>query len=256
MSINYYLMVFPMEAMIASELSPEEFSTYMATGKTKSTAEPLVFIEVEGGFGNYFDWEYAKKKCVNHTDGRPKNSLYLSVYRSLENTPIDAMGALHLVTKDGRSLSIEKGEYCNPDEWIGYALYKELCPVTPLAVSSLDPKKFADYLTDKSNKLVLPTILFADLKVVDFKDMKNSGNVGNIYDGNMDHLINCIENLQSGKGKLVKVVDRSYSNKFGYQAIQNGLYLSDGDKTVMYKLPSLDELKAEHYDWARSANIV
>lgn len=255
MAIHYYFMVFPMEAFVASELEPETFASYMATGKTKSSSEPLIFIEVAGGFGDYFDWNYAQKKCIPHTDGRPKNSLYLSIYRTLEHIPLDALGILYLVTRDGRALPLEKFSYENPVEWKGYALYKELCPVTPLAVSSLDPKKFGEYMTDSVNKVHLPAILFADLKVVDFKDMQNSGNVGDIYDGNIQHLVHCIENLQSGKGKLLKVVDRSYTNKFGYQVIQNGLYAADENGIVMYKMPDRKELKQKWYDWGRSALI-
>lgn len=255
MAIRYYFMAFPMEALVASELEPEHFASYMATGKTKSTAEALIFIEVKEGFGKFFDWDYAKKKCVPHSDGRAKNSLYLSIYRTLENIPLEALGTLYLVTRDGRALPIEKSEYENPKEWRGYALYKELCPVNPLAVSALDPKKFGEYMTDKNNKVHIPKVLYADLKVVDFKDMKDSGNVGNIYDGNTEHLVNCIENLQSGKGKLLKVVDRSYAHKFGYQVIDKGIYIADDKGIVMYPMPSREQLKEKWYDWGRSANI-
>jgi len=255
MAVHYYFMAFPMEALVASELEPMNFASYMATGKTKSTAEPLVFIEVKEGFGNYFDWTHAKKKCVPHTDGRPKNSLYLSIYRTLEHIPLDALGTLYLVTKDGRALPIEKSSYQNPENWTGYALYKELCPVSPLAVSALDPKKFGEFMTDETNKVHIPRIFFADLKVVNFEDMENSGNIGDIYDGNTQHLVNCINNLKEGKGKLLKVVDRSYSNRFGYQAIQNGLYVADADNIIQYKMPALSEIKEKWYDWGKSAMI-
>jgi len=255
MAVHYYFMAFPMEALVASELEPDQFASYMATGKTKSSSEALSFIEIKDGFGNHFDWIHAQKKCVPHTDGRPKSSLYLSIYRTLEHIPLDALGTLYLVTRDGRALPIEKQSYENPKEWLGYALYKELCPVNPLAVSSLDPKKFGEYMTDKNSKVHLPRIMFADLKVVDFDDMENSGNVGDIYDGNLQHLINCIENLRAGKGKLLKVVDRSYANRFGYQAIKDGIYVADQDGIVMYRMPSEEALKKDWYDWGRSAMI-
>lgn len=256
MAVHYYFMAFPMEALVASELEPENFASYMATGKSKSAAEPLVFIEIKEGFGNYFDWTHAKKKCVPHSDGRPKSSLYLSIYRTLEHIPLDAMGTLYLVTRDGRALPVEKQAYSNPKEWPGYGLYKELCPVAPLAVSALDAKKFGEFMTDSTNKVHIPKVMFADMKVVDFQNMKDSGNVGNIYDGNIQHLINCVENLQSGKGKLLKVVDRSYSNRFGYQAINHGLYIADNENIIMYPMPSLEELKSKWYDWGRSAEIL
>ena len=58
MSIHYYLSVFPMEALIASQLDPSLFATYMATGSKKGSQERIVFFEIEGGFGSDFDWKH------------------------------------------------------------------------------------------------------------------------------------------------------------------------------------------------------
>ena len=74
MTIHYYLTVFPTEGLIASQLGPEDFGSYMATGSKKGTAEHLIFIEVSGEFGSYFDWDYARQNCVQHSDERPKHS--------------------------------------------------------------------------------------------------------------------------------------------------------------------------------------
>ena len=196
-----------------------------------------------------------KKKCTAHSDGRPKRSLYLSVYRALENIPLHAMGTLYLVTKDGRSLAIEKSDYRSSDNWLGYALYREYCPLTPLAVSTLDPKNFGDLLTDPNNKVHAPTILFADLTIGNPDDIENSGNVGQIYDRNLEHLRDCIHSLQSGKRKMTKIVDRSNFNTSFYQIIANGFYAATQEGVVMYAFPSRDDLKNSNYDWAKSAQI-
>jgi hypothetical protein len=244
-----------MEAMIASQLEPEQFGSYMALGDTKAAAEQLMFMEINGGFGTFFDWDFADKKCIPHSDGRPKRSLYLSVYRALENIPLDAMSTLYLVTKDGRSLAIEKGDYTPPLNWTGYALYREYCPMSPLAVSTLDPKNFGDFLTDPLNKVHAPTIFFADLAAGNPDDIENSGNVGQIYNRNLEHLKECIHSLQSGKGKMTKIVDRSNFSTSFYQIIDNGFYAATQDGLVMYAFPSREELKKKNYDWAKSSQI-
>ena len=88
MDIYFYLTVYPMEAMIASQLAPEAFGAYMAIGDRKGSAESLMFFEVDGeGLGDSFDLEYARRRVVPHSDGHPKNSVYLSVYQALEATP-------------------------------------------------------------------------------------------------------------------------------------------------------------------------
>ena len=255
MAVHYYMTVFPMEALIASQLEPVNFGSYMALGDKKATAEQLMFIEVNGGFGSYFDWDFASKKCVPHSDGRLKNSLYLSTYRVLENVPQSAMESLYLVTKDGRSLQLDKEEYKAPENWIGYALYREYAPMSPLAVSTLDPKNYGKYMTDSTNKVYVPTILFADLKVGNIDDIENSGNVGQIYDKNLAHLKDCIHSLQSGKGKMTKIVDRSNFNSSFYQIIDNGFYISSSEGISRYAMPSREKLKNLNYDWGRSALI-
>ena len=111
MSIHYYLSVFPMEALIASELEPASFGAYMATGAKKGSAEQIIFIEIEGEFGNHFDWEHARTECVPHPGGEPKNSVYLSVYRTLEHIPLDQLESMFLTTRDGRTLALSKSGY-------------------------------------------------------------------------------------------------------------------------------------------------
>ena len=108
MSIHYYLTVFPMEALIASQLDPAQFATYMAIGSKKGSQEQIIFIEIEGRFGDGFNWKHAEAKCVPHHNGDPKHSVYLGVYKVLERIPMDALGTMYLATRDGRSIGRER----------------------------------------------------------------------------------------------------------------------------------------------------
>jgi hypothetical protein len=94
MNIHYYVTLFPVEALIASQLDPMQFGSYMATGSKKGSYENIIFAEIDGGFGDYFDWQYAREKCVPHQNGDPKNSLYLSVNRTLEHIPLSTLRSL------------------------------------------------------------------------------------------------------------------------------------------------------------------
>ena len=118
MKIHYYLTLYPMEAMVASQLEPEAFGAYMAIGTRRGSSERLIFAEVrQETLGDAFDLDYARSRCTAHDDGTPKHSVYLSVYRALEAAPLNGLGLLHLVTKDGRSLAIEPAEYTDPEPW-------------------------------------------------------------------------------------------------------------------------------------------
>lgn len=252
----FYLTVYPVEALIASQLDPSQFGTYMATGSHKQTADQLVFFEVEAPFGEAFDWEYAKAECITHPDGRLKHSVYLGVYRVLERVPISRLKDVFLVTKDGRTLTLRRGEYCEPSQWPGYALYKEICPVSPLVASALPPQDFGAYLVDQGNKVSVPRIVFADIRIIDLDNLEFSGNVGSLYGAaRSDHLKECIQQVKNNPGKRSKTVGRSYGTKFSYQSIGGGIFISDPKDFAFYPMPSVERIKKEQYDWGRSANM-
>lgn len=255
MSIYYYLSVYPLESLIASQLDPEQFGHYMAMGRKNGSYERMMFIEVEGEFGKYFDWDYAKERCVAHPDGRPKHSVWLSVYRSLEHVELDRLKSLYLTTKDGRTLELKRGEYQPPETARNFYVYQELSPIRPLVVSTLDPRQFSQYMTDPNNKVSVPKLVFSDLKVVDLENYEQTGNIGAAYDKNVEHLKECIHDVTTQSEKPNKNVERSVSS-FSYQIIDNGVYVGEGANIVEYQMPSIDEIRRNHYPWGRSAMIL
>ena len=256
MRIHHYLTLFPVEALIASHLEPCRFGSYMATGSKKGSYEIIMFIEIDGGFGDFFDWEYGREKCVPHQNGEPKNSLYLSVYRTLEHVPLTALRSLFLTTRDGRSLELPGKAAAERAEKRGFWVYQEICPIRPLAVSVLDPPDFARYMCDRVNKTWVPKIVFADLKVANLSPEDPSGEGTDAYDRNLEHLKDCIASVTELKAKPNKIVDRSSVDRFSYQLIGGGVYVGDGKELVAYAMKGSDELRRNHYEWGRSAMIL
>lgn len=255
MQIRYYLSVNPIEALIASQLTPEQFGMYMAIGKKNGSHERIMFIEVDGGFGSYFDWAYAEQRCVPHEDGSPKNSVWMSVYRVLENVPLAVMNSLYLTTQDGRTLELSREEYREGGKDRDFNVYQELCPITPLVVSSLQPKAFCTQMTDSNNKVWVPRMVFSDLKVIDFDNPTDTGNIGPIYDKNLDHLKDCVAEVTAEGGKANKNVERSMMS-FSYQIIDTGIYVGSGSDILFYRMKNYNEIRQHHYDWGRSAMIL
>jgi hypothetical protein len=256
MVTRFYLSIFPTEALIASQLPPLEFGSYMATGTKNGSFEKLVFIEIDSGFGDYFDWSHAAERCVPHENGDPKHSVWMSVYRVLENVPFSALKSLYLATNDGRTLEISRRDYSPETESSPYWVYQEMCPVHPLVVSTYDPPTFSEYMTHEDIKVAVPVIAFADLKVIDFDNLEDTGNLGSTYDRNLDHLKDCIRSVTSDHPKKVKNVERSRSESFGYQIINRGIYIGSRRELVFYPMPGLDEIRMNHYDWGKSALIL
>lgn len=255
METHYYLSVSPIEALIASQLNPTQFGSYMATGSKNGSYERIMFIEVDGGFGDYFDWAYSKERCVTHSDGRPKHSVWISVYRVLEHVPLEVMRSLYLTTKDGRTLEIDRPSSQVLPEKRDFWVYQELCPLTPLVVSALCPNDFSTLLTASSSHVSVPKVIFADLKVVDFDNPEVTGNIGAAYDKNLQHLKDCVKTVTTTPDKPNKNVERSVTS-FDYQIINEGIYIGTGKDVVMYRMPTVEEIRRDHYDWGRSAMIL
>ena len=250
--MHYYLMVSPTEALIASMLDSNHFSSYMSIGPQKTAAEQLIFIELTGEFGGDFDWDYARRACKPHPDGTPKNSVYLSVYRVLERVPLSYLGPLSLVTRDGRSLQIEQRSYHPPQVWPGYALYKELCPVTPLVASTLPAEPFSRYLLDTTNHISVPAIVFADVDLGDLNHTDQGPGTGE----DRKHIQMCFDEIRSQPGKRSKTIDRSSNIRFTYHNIGQGIFIArHKDGLVFYPMPTREEIREHHFEWGRSAGF-
>ena len=106
-----YLSLAP-EALIASNLPPEQFGAYYATGDYHRSFDQAIFFEINPDFkSDYFPMGKFDELCVPHSDGTPHKSVYLSVYRVLEHVPISAFRNLYLTTADGRTLELKKADF-------------------------------------------------------------------------------------------------------------------------------------------------
>jgi hypothetical protein len=253
MKTHLYLTCSRTEALIASQLEPAEFGTYMAVGTEKLTVGQLMFFEINPDLkSDYFDLARARRECVPHPGGRPKASLYISIYRAMEHVSLPDYGTLYLVTRDGRVLGISPQGYSEADESSQANLYQELCPVSPLIVSSLPPGAFCQFITDPQNAVHVPRIFFADLRVDRDRDGRLAGTLPYAHP---KHIESCIQELEQGKGKKTKTVDREHPMRMFYRTVRRGFYLGDQTGVKSYPFPSPDELDDKHHIWWKSASM-
>ncbi len=255
MGVHLYLSMIP-EALIASMLTPEEFGVYYAVGSEKKSRGQAIFFEIDPDFRHpELAIDEGIRRCVPHPDGRPKNSIYITVYRALERVPMDAIGNLYLVTQDGRVLGLEGTALNIPEDTGGLHLYQEIAPVHPLIVSTLGPKAFYDLIVKNPiSLLTLPAVCFAELRLGELAHNPEYGSVGDLPYPNIDHLRQCLTDLSS-KEVHTKMVDRLSSAAFPYRMLKSGIFLGNTEKLLFFPIPSQEELRAKHYQWWRSANM-
>jgi len=250
MEKHLYLSMLP-ESLVASQLEPEGFGAYMAGGTEKQANEQAVFFEVKNDFRNrFFDIPGALDKCVEHVEGVPKASVYVGIYRVLENIPLDAIGALYLTTREGKTLRLDAQE--PPLLERKFHLYQEMCPVHPLIASRMDPVEFARFITDPHVSISMPRICFADLKLGGLALHPMSGKGEGLMFPNVDHLRSCLEELVT-RNKTTKTFDRLFPPHVMYRSIETGFFVGDQSGVAYYPMPSREDLETKHREWWESS---
>jgi hypothetical protein len=255
MDTHLYLVCYKYDALVASHLPPEEFAPYMAVGLDRRTNNRVMFIEIDPAKldRQALDLEKGLSRCVPHEDGSPKRSCYVCIYRALERVPREAMGPLYLTTRDGHVLGLDPQDYREPhkeDSHIeGQRMFVELCPMQPRVVSTLSPGEYGTVMTDPSEAVHVPRLLFCDCKI----DRDPGGRLaGYLPYSDHAHIEDCLDQLQN-EGKQMKIVDRHPSLRSLYRTIAHGFYVADQAGTMAYYLPEPEQLNDKYYTWWRSA---
>ncbi len=254
MGKHIYLSMIP-ESLVVSMLPPEKFGAYLAVGTRKRSRGQAIFFELDPAFrSDFFDLEGALERCVPHPDGEPKHSVYAGIYRVLEHVPLSAMQGLWLGTQDGRVLGLQQA---TPSRQFlgGYHLYREFCPVHPLIASWLTPEKFCAFITDISSPVSVPRICFCDLQLEGLAEDPRNAEVSDLPYADLQHLRDCLCELDEETGKHTKTVDRIAPQQFPYRCIRTGFYVGDQEGMLFYPIPSVEELETDHYAWWRSVNV-
>lgn len=252
MSLYYYLSLVP-EALIVSMLPPEDFGRYYALGAHHRNRGQAMFFEVDAEkAGSALPREDAERRCVPHSDGRPKNSTYLQVYRALEKIPTGSLKRLHLTTHDGKTLSLEPGDTPEPEER-EWHLYQEICPVHPRVASRLDPQAFGQALTKEGQPTSVPRLVYADMKLENLALDPEALDVGNLPYTNLQHLRDCLLELKNIPSKSNKTVNRSFTEEVLFRTVRQGFFVADQSDFRFFPMPDVDVLETDHYPWWRSA---
>lgn len=253
-SHRLYLSLTP-ESLVASMLEPENFGKYLAIGSTAQTRGQAMFFEVDPDLKvEAFPLHYIEERCVPHPDGRPKNSLYLSIYRTLEHMPMAAIGDLYLSTDDGKVLRLERAPYEVEPERILH-LYQEYCPVQPTVASSLSARDFCRFVTSPDQPVNIPRLVFSELILRDLANDPLGADMGELPYDHMGHLRVCLDTIQKAPDKKNKIVFRQRQQDILYRTIRNGFFVGDQSEFYYYPMPSQEDLVGRYYDWWRSAQV-
>lgn len=252
MSQHVYLSATP-ESLVASQLPPVEFGNYLAVGTRKRTRGQAIFFEIDIELMDSLPRDYMDERLVPYEDGEPKRSVFLSIYRVMEQVPLKALKSLYLVTDDGRVLELKPGKYKAATGDLIH-LYQQFNPITTRVASKLSPPEFIKFLTDTEKLVSTPKLFIVELKL----NKLSKDSYAPIHDlpyPNPDQLRECLARLKSSVERQTKTVIRQYKGELSYRTIQDGFFIGEKDNYIYYPFPSIEELEDKYYHWWRSALV-
>ena len=248
---KYYYLLFTPEAFIASHLAPFEFGNYLSVGTKKRIRSQNIFFELDPSKLKHLPEKYIDEKLVPTSEGEPKRSVYCSIYRVLEKTPLSALKNLYLTTDDGKVLELKSSEFeeVENDE---IHLYQQFNPVTTRVASKLSPRDFIASLTDTNKPVSTPKLFLTELLLNDLA-INPKAPLNNLPYPNPDYLRDCLIKLNETEGKLTKTVLRFMREDINYRTIKTGFFIGENEKFLFYPFPSVKNLESKHHSWWRSA---
>lgn len=255
---HLYLILFPNEALVASQLTPEEFGKHYSIGSPRHFTGKVIFAEIDIGFrSDYLRLEEYLANTESQYPGRPKRTKFVKSYRVLEHIDFSALQKLYLVTTDGYVLGLDRSP--KPDDCLGEGpvrLYQEICPLRLLVASSLDACQFGRYITEETWSKGAPKIFFTqyniDVEATVRDNTVRAYNMGPLPNVNPTNLPTALKELQEDKTKKTKTVSLNPNlDAVSYKLIKQGFWFSGGRDTIFFRMPSLEELREKYSFWWR-----
>ncbi len=252
---HLYMIVFPVNALVASQLSPSEFAAHYTMGSAKHFHGKVIFVEVDINYRNpYFDIDHYLELTVPHANGEPKKTKFISSYAVLEHIDFKAMKSMYLVTANGIALEITAQPYTAVNEPGLVRIYQEITPLSNLVASTLDQRSFGRYITGETKSKGAPKILFTqyDVDVKEFmeKNKKHEMLYCPIPEHNPVLLYDYLTELQTNPEKKTKTISlNSTLHEASYAFIHRGFWFAAGSELLFYPMPSLEDLEDKYYYW-------
>jgi hypothetical protein len=254
---HLYMIIFPINALVASQLKPSEFAEHYTIGSAKHYQGKVIFAEIDIKFrGPYFDIDHYLSLTTPHPNGSPKKTKFISSYAVLEHVDLTAIKNLYLVTANGKTLGIAPKPYTAVNEPGLVRIYQEITPLSNLVASTLDQRAFGKFITSETKSKGAPKICFTqyEFNIAEFLEENKNREMmySPIPECNPTRLYEFIKELNTNPSKKTKTISLSTSlQQASYKLIKHGIWFAAGSDLLFYPLPTLDELENKYFDWWR-----
>lgn len=256
--VRIYAILYPQPALVASQLTPEQFSKHYISGNARHADGKMLFAEMDRTFRDpYFKIDETLKMVKPHEDGRPKSTKFICSYRVLEHLDLKLIMSLYLTTTEGHCLELKASEHVKDSTEIDQLrVYAEISPLRVLALARHSFEEFGAYITDPNNGKGAPTLFYTqlDLEVDEFLEEFDSNPMAMspIPGIHPSKLRDSILELRRVVSKPLKGISlHSSFGKISYRMIKNGFMFAKGEETLFFKMPDLREIENINYKFWR-----
>lgn len=255
---HLYQILAPNPALVASQLSPEDFAKHYTAGSVRYYAAKVLFAEIDVNFRHpYFRIDEGMAGLIPHEDGRPKATKFICTYRVLEHMELKAIKHLILTTSEGYILALEEAPYAKTHEPGYLRIFAEIAPLRMLVLSSLDFPAFGKYITDPNFPKGAPKQFYTqiELNIEEFlRDFEMRPTMDPPIPGlHPSKLRAAVMELRRNEQKLSKGLrlDSSFDT-LPYKLIRHGFMFASQEETKFFPMPSRSEIERINFRFWRA----
>jgi hypothetical protein len=252
------MILYPHNALIASQLTPEQLSRHYTAGSTRHYHGKVIFAEVDDSFRHeFFRIDEILETVRPHEDGRPKATKFIASYRVLEHVDPSALLRLYLGTQEGYSIGIDPAELEYDPQEKEARIFAEITPLRMLVLSRADFREFGAYITNPENPKSAPSQFYTqlDLDIVDFLEEfeANPFRPSPFPTVHPSILRDAFYELQRYPAKQHKgiALDNGLDH-ISYKLIRRGFMIAGQRSNVFFPMPPLSRIEEEHYKFWRT----
>ena len=248
-----YQILYPNQALIASQLAPEDFARHYLIGSIRHYSGKLVFADIDIRFRHpYFEIDQGLEQLVPHEDGGPKHTKFICSYRVMEHMDFDCINSLYLSTSEANILELKPREYDKVHQTGFLRTFAEIAPLSMLVMSPYDMVEFGNFITQPANPKGCPKLFYTqiELNVDEFianfeKNPFMQAPFPFLHPSKLRDAV--LEMKVKGDKKSKGLSLFCPMDQISFKMIRHGFMFTGQDKSKFFPMPTLHEIETNDY---------
>jgi hypothetical protein len=248
-----YQILYPNQALIASQLDPVQFAKHYLVGSTRHYNGKLVFAEIDVNFRHpYFSIDEALAEMKPHPDGTPKRTKFISSYRVMEHMDFDYILKVFLTNSEAQVLELSPGTYTAQHQSGYLRTYAEIAPLSMLVLSPLAMPEFGGAITSPGFSKGAPKLFYTqiELNIREFLETFESNPFAQAPFPFLhpSKLRDAILEMQEGPDKKTKGLSLFCPlDQISFKKIRHGFMFASPHRYKFFPMPSLHDIEATNF---------